>query len=67
MLTINQVSLSILAIVISFTLYFTWTAVGSTVCADRGIEYQTRTTYAPFTGCTVVDDYRMPDWMFMPE
>lgn len=33
--------------------YYMWTAVGSSVCASTGIANQTRTTWAPVTGCVI--------------
>jgi hypothetical protein len=40
-------------------LYYMWTAVGSSVCTASGIANQTRTTWAPVTGC-VVDPAEQP-------
>lgn len=54
----------ILAMVVVAALYTAWTAMGSSVCVNMGVDNQTRTTFAPFEGCRVVDDYRAPDWMF---
>lgn len=54
----------ILAMVIAAAIYAAWTLAGSTSCLNTGIERQTRTTFAPFEGCTIVDDFRTPDWMF---
>lgn len=39
--------------------YYLWTAVGSSVCATTGIVNQTRTTWAPVTGC-VIDPESQP-------
>lgn len=64
MATSKRTSLIILFMVIAAALYTAWTATGSSMCVTEGMENQTRTTFAPFEGCTVVDDYRSPDWMF---
>jgi len=40
--------------------YFTWTAFASSHCASEGINNQTRTTWAPSSGCIAVDDYKKP-------
>lgn len=39
--------------------YYLWAAVGSSVCATTGIVQQTRTTWAPVTGC-VIDPVEQP-------
>lgn len=40
--------------------YFTWTALSSSQCVSEGLNYQTRTTWAPAGGCVAVDDYKKP-------
>lgn len=64
MATSKRTSSIIFVMVIVAALYTAWTATGSSMCASKGIENQTRTTFAPFEGCKVVDDYRSPGWMF---
>ncbi|WPK30430.1 hypothetical protein SLP22_0048 [Salmonella phage BAU.Micro_SLP-22] len=34
-------------------LYFIWSAIGSSSCALTGINDQTRTSWAPTTGCVI--------------
>lgn len=47
----------VLAILVAFYL---WTAVSSSICTTTGINQQTRTTWAPFTGCVIESDMPQP-------
>jgi len=64
MVTSKNTGRVIFAVLIAAALYTAWTAMGSSVCAKVGVDNQTRTTFAPFDGCKVIDDFRSPDWMF---
>ncbi len=64
MATSKSTGAIVLAFVIVAALYTAWTAMASSACVSKGIEYQTRTTFSAAEGCTVADNYRAPDWMF---
>lgn len=55
----RRVNISITVALALLGAYYLWTAVGSSVCISTGIANQTRTTWAPVTGC-VVDPQDQP-------
>ncbi|QJI52273.1 hypothetical protein [Cronobacter phage JC01] len=40
--------------------FYLWSAVSSSICTTTGINQQTRTSWAPFTGCVVDSDISQP-------
>lgn len=60
MLISRNTNRAIIVFLVIAAAYFCWTAMKSSECVSTGIEYQTRTTWAPDGGCKMVDDFEKP-------